>query len=243
MTRHPSAVVDTSRVGEGVDIGAFCVVGPDVTLHDGVRLHPHVVISGAVEVGADTEVFTGAVVGKPPARSGALLRVPERGGPTVIGAGCSVGVHAVVYEGVLVGPGTLIGDSASVRENVEIGSGCVVGRFVSVHPDCRIGDGSRVLDHTHLATATEVGRGCFLGIHVVTMSDNALGRLPHDPERVRGPRIDDGAAVGSGAMLLPGVHVGCGATVAAGAVVTRDVPAQTRVFGNPARAAATDPSD
>jgi UDP-N-acetylglucosamine acyltransferase len=54
VTRHPSAVVDTPRVGDGVVIGAFCVIGPDVTVHDGVVLHPHVVISGTVEIGAGT---------------------------------------------------------------------------------------------------------------------------------------------------------------------------------------------
>jgi acetyltransferase-like isoleucine patch superfamily enzyme len=233
--RHPSAVVDTRHIGDGVDIAAFCVVGPGVVLHDRVRLHPHVVLTGEVEVGADTEVFAGAVLGKPAARLAVLSREPGLTGAIVIGSGCSIGVHAVVYEGVTVESGTLIGDAASLRENVRVGSGCVIGRMVSVHPDCTVGDGTRVMDHTHLATGMEVGRNCFFGVHVVTSSDNALGHLPYHPDRVRGPRIGDGAVVGSGAVLLPGVHVGSGATVAAGAVVTRDVPPDTRVFGNPAR--------
>src|SRR2546430_15964055 len=93
---HESAVVETGRIGEAVAVGPYCVVGPDVTLEDGVRLHPHVVISGAVTVGAGTEGVPGAVLGKPPARSPALSRVPAPGGLVRLGRGCSIGAHAVV---------------------------------------------------------------------------------------------------------------------------------------------------
>jgi acetyltransferase-like isoleucine patch superfamily enzyme len=92
-----------------------------------------------------------------------------------------------------------------------------------------------VLDHSHVASDSVVGRCCFLGVHVTTSSDNALGRLPYDPARVRSPRIDDHAANGSGAVLLPGVHIGAGAIVAAAAVVTADVPPGAQVFASPAR--------
>jgi acyl-[acyl carrier protein]--UDP-N-acetylglucosamine O-acyltransferase len=93
---HPLAVVETDRVGQGVGIGAYCVVGPEVTLEDGVRLHPHVVVTGTVSVGAGSEVFPGAILGKPPARSAALSRLPSRGGEVEIGPGCSIGTHAVI---------------------------------------------------------------------------------------------------------------------------------------------------
>jgi acetyltransferase-like isoleucine patch superfamily enzyme len=217
-----------------LEVHATAVVGPEVTLGADVVLHPYVVVLGTTYVGDGTEVFPGAVVGKPPARH-ATLRRATTGGPVRIGSGCSIGAHAVVYGDVEIGDGSLVGDLASIREGARIGRECVVGRHVTVHTAARIGDRSRVLDHSHLASDSVVGADCFLGVHVTTASDNALGRLPYDAARVRGPRIDDGAAIGSGAVLLPGVHIGAGAVVAAGAVVTVDVAPGTEVRGNPAR--------
>jgi acetyltransferase-like isoleucine patch superfamily enzyme len=210
------------------------VVGPEVTLGRGVVLHPHAVVLGATHLGDRTEVFPGAVIGKPPADHPTLGR-PITRGSVRIGPGCSIGAHAVIYEAVELGAETLVGDLASIREGTRIGRRCVVGRLVTVHTAATVGDGTRVLDHTHLASDSVVGTNCFVGVHVTTASDNALGRLPYDAARVRGPRIDDGAAIGSGATLLPGVHIGAGATVAAGAVVTGDVAPHVEVFGNPAR--------
>jgi acetyltransferase-like isoleucine patch superfamily enzyme len=210
------------------------VVGADVTLGPGVTLHPYVVVLGETHLGEGTEAFPGAVIGKPPAQHPTLSR-PTTRGPVRIGAGCSIGAHAVIYEDVELGEETLVGDLASIREGTRIGRRCVIGRLVTVHTAATVGDGSRLLDHTHLASDSVVGRDCFLGVHVTTASDNALGRLPYDPARVRGPRMDDGAAVGSGGVLLPGVHIGARAVVAAGAVVTADVEPDTEVFGSPAR--------
>ena len=222
-------------MGTRVSIGAHVFVGCGATLEDGVSLHANVVVMGDVTIGEGTEVFPGAVLGKPPAQHPALSRVPTGGGPTRLGAGCSVGAHAVIYEGVDVGTETLVGDFASVREGTRVGARCVVGRFVSVHPDCEIGDGSRIVDHAHLATATRVGRDCFISVHVSTASDPALGRLPYEAERVRGPVLGDRVSVGASATILHGVCIGDDATVASGAIVTRDVAAGSVVRGAPAR--------
>ncbi len=232
---HPSAAIETDRLGDGVKIGAHVFVARGATVEDGVSLHANVVVMGDVTIGAGTEVFPGAVLGKAPAQHPVLSRTPVGGGPTRLGSGCSVGAHAVVYEGVDVGPETLVGDFASIREGCRIGAHCVVGRFVSVHPDCEVGDGSRIVDHAHLATATRVGRDCFISVHVSTASDPALGRLPYAAERVRGPVFGDRVSVGASATILQGVCIGDDATVASGAIVTRDVAAGSVVRGAPAR--------
>jgi acetyltransferase-like isoleucine patch superfamily enzyme len=233
---HARAVVETTRIGEGAMIGPFCVIGPDVTLGDGVRLHSHVVATGAVEIGAGTEVFPGAVLGKAMARHPVLHRpFIAPGALTKIGEGCSLGVSAIVYEDVHIGAGSLLGDLASVRERSRVGASCVIGRMVSVHPGCVIGDRTRVMDHAHVASGSVLGEDCFVGVHVVTSSDNGLGRLPYSPARAQGPRLDADVAVGSGAVLLPGLTIGAGATVGSGAVVTTDVEAGVTVVGVPAR--------
>jgi acetyltransferase-like isoleucine patch superfamily enzyme len=234
---HALAVVETDRIGAGVGIGAYCVIGPEVTIEDGARLHPHVVVSGDVVVGAGTEVFPGAVLGKEPGHTAALSRIAATGGSTRLGPGCSVGAHAVVYAGVTIGAGSLVGDAASIREGCAIGDRCIIGRFVSMHPDCELGDGCRVYDHTHVASGTRMGAECFVSVHVAMASDNAVGFLPYDADRVRGPHLGDRVTVGMGAAILPGVEIGSDAMVAARALVTRDVEAATMVRGIPARPA------
>jgi UDP-3-O-[3-hydroxymyristoyl] glucosamine N-acyltransferase len=232
---HQTAVVETPHVAQNVSVGAYAVVGPDVVLETGVRLHPGVVIMGRVEIGAGSEIFPHAVIGKPPAASLALSRRATGGGPVRLGARCSVGAHAVIHEDVSIGDDSLVGDGASVREHCAIGRGCVIGRAVSLHPDCSIGDGCRIFDHTHIATAARLGRNCFVSVAVSMVSDPALGREPFDPARVYGAVLGDRVAVGAGAIILPGLVIGDDATIGAGALVTRDAAPGTHLRGQPAR--------
>ena len=64
---HPSAVIETgARLGEGVRIGPFCVVGAQVVLGDRVELKPHAIVTGDTQVGEDTVIFSFAVIGEVP---------------------------------------------------------------------------------------------------------------------------------------------------------------------------------
>jgi acetyltransferase-like isoleucine patch superfamily enzyme len=91
------------------------------------------------------------------------------------------------------------------------------------------------MDLTHITGNCTIGNDVFISANVASANDNAIGRLPYDEERVVGHTIEDGAAIGLGAILLPGVTIGRGAVVGAGAVVTKDVDADTLVMGIPAR--------
>ena len=164
MGRHPSAIVQSDRIAGDAEIGPFCVIGPCVSVGAGARLHSHVVASGEVEIGPGTEVFEGAVLGKAMARHPTIRRPVGAPGALRIGSACSVGSHAVLYQNVVVGDGSLVGDHASVLEGAVIGQAAVIGRSVTMHPDTRIGDRSRVLDHSHIATAAVVGCDCVVSL-------------------------------------------------------------------------------
>ena len=87
MSIHPSSVVDpAARLGAGVRIGPFCVIGPDVTLADGVEVKSHAVVTGWTDVGADTVIFPHATVGEVP------QDLKYRGERTrlIIGARCKI---------------------------------------------------------------------------------------------------------------------------------------------------------
>lgn len=225
----------SARIGSNVRIGDYVVVGDDVELGDGVILHPNVVIAPGVVIESGVEVFPGAFIGKEPKGAGATARLPTFRRSVRIGKNCSIGPNAVVFYDVEIGEGTLLGDGASIREQGRIGSRCIISRYVTLNYNVRVGDRTKVMDLTHLTGNCVVGNDVFVSIHVSTVNDNALGGEGYDAERIIGPTLEDGCAIGANAVLLPKVRIGAGAVVAAGAVVTSDVPPGDRVFGIPAR--------
>ncbi|MFC4452162.1 N-acetyltransferase [Deinococcus sonorensis] len=229
------AVVLTTDIGPNTVIGPFCYIAQDVTIGADVVIHPQVTIYSGVTLGPGVEVFPGAVIGKEPKGAGALARVPVFESGVEVGAHCSIGPHVVLYCDVHLGERTLIGDGASIREQTRIGSRVVIGRQVTVNYQTHIGDGSKVMDHSWLAGNMTVGQDVFISGGVMTANDNAMGRAGYEEGAVTGPTIRDGAVIGAGAVLLPGVMIGERATVAAGAVVTRDVTPGAVVMGSPAR--------
>lgn len=234
-TLSDRALVETRQLGEGVTVGAFCVIREGAQLGNGVVIHPHVVIESGVVLGDGVEVFPGAYLGKEPKGAGALARSLAYEKQVYIGAHTSVGPHAVIFYDVTVGANSLIGDGASIREGCKIGSSCVVGRHTTVHYNTVIGDRTKIMDLTHVTGNCSVGQDVFISVGVMMVNDNAIGRNGYSEEHVRGPVLEDGVAVGAGAILAAGVHIGRGAIVGAGSLVARNVNPLTMVLGTPAR--------
>jgi len=232
---HPLALVETSRIGDNVTIGAFAVVRSDVIIGSNVVIHPHAVIEQGVHLADGVEVFPGAVVGKEPKGAGALSRKPVFERVVRVGAHSSVGPNAVIYCDVQIGEHSLIGDGASVREQVQIGSQTVIGRCVTVNYNVRIGNRVKIMDHSWMAGNMTIGDDVFISGGVLTSNDNHIGKEGYSDAHVVGPTIEDGAAIGLGAKLLPNITIGAAAVVGAGAVVTKDVPAKAVVMGVPAK--------
>ncbi len=210
-------------------------VGPLPRLGSHVEIHDSAVIYPATQIGSRTAVFEGAIVGRVPKSTRAVSRrVATRFRPTVVGKDCVICPHAILYADVRVGPGSLIGDGASVREGVRIGKKCLLGRYVTINYATRIGDNTKIMDGTHITGNMRIGSNVFIGPLVSSANDNTMGSRDYS-EKLRGPVIEDGAKIGAGATLLPGVRIGRSAIVGAGATVTRNVPRGSVVFGTPAR--------
>ena len=235
MQIHKLALVESDAIGNDSHIAAFAVIRPGAIIGRGVRIHPHVVVEPGVVVGDGTEVFPGAVLGRRPAGAGATSRPVEYHQQVEVGCDCSIGPHAVIYYDVTIGPNTLIGDGASIREGARIGSRCIISRYVTLNYNVSVGDGSKIMDLSHITGNSVIGAGAFISTGVLSTNDNALGAGGYDDERIAGPNIADGSMVGAGAIFLPRTTVGSGAIVGAGAVVTKDVQENTRVMGVPAR--------
>ncbi len=230
-----TAVVETDAIGSGTRIEDFAVVRAGVRLGDNVVIHPHAVIEPGVVVGDGVEVFPGAYIGKEPKGAGATARAPDFERSVVLGSESSIGPNAVIYYDVRIGNNTLIGDNASIREKVTVGEYCILSRGVTVNYNTKAGDRTKIMDLTHITGNCLIGNDVFISVCVATTNDNAIGRAGYDASKVRGPRINDNAAIGAAANLLPHVEIGEGAVVGASALVTKNVSPRKLVVGVPAR--------
>jgi acetyltransferase-like isoleucine patch superfamily enzyme len=216
------------------EAGPYCVVADSAAIGDGARLGAHVVVHPGTVVGPACEIQDGAVLGKPPKlarHSTAPRSAPE---PLVLEEGAVVCCGAVVFAGARLGAGAIVGDQAFVRERAVIGAGSVIGRGSAVDNDVAIGARVRVQTDVYLTAYSLVEDDVFVGPGVLTTNDSTMAR--HDDSYdVRGAFLRRACRVGGAAVITPGIEVGEEAFVAAGAVVTRDVPARALVMGVPAR--------
>lgn len=210
------------------------VLSPAATVGDGVVFGAHVTVHGSTIVAAGCRIQDGAVLGKPPALGPSSTAPREDPAPLVVEAGATVCAGAVVLAGARIGKGAIVGDQAFVRERAIVGAETVVGRGATVDNDVELGARVRLQTNVYLTAYSVVEDDVFVGPAATTTNDDAMARHPPD-EPLRGATLRRACRIGAGSVLLPGVEVGEEAFVAAGAVVTRDVPPRTVVVGVPAR--------
>jgi UDP-2-acetamido-3-amino-2,3-dideoxy-glucuronate N-acetyltransferase len=123
-----------------------------------------------------------------------------------------------------------------------IGDNSRIGPFVEIQQGASIGRNCKIQSHTFVCTGVEIHDGAFVGHGVMFINDKRPratradgGLQTADDWTLQATVVERGASLGSGAVILGGVHIGEGALVGAGAVVTRDVAPGDTVAGNPAR--------
>jgi UDP-2-acetamido-3-amino-2,3-dideoxy-glucuronate N-acetyltransferase len=209
------------------------LLGEGVALAQDVSFGAYVVVHEGSAIGDGCAIGDHAVLGKRPqlARHSSAL---GEAGQLHLGAGVSVGAAAVVFAGARIADGAILGDQCFVRERSSVGEGSVIGRGSVVDNDVVVGARVRLQSNVYLTAFTTVEDDVFVGPGVVTTNDDTMAR--HAPgEPLRGALLRRACRIGGAAVLTPGVEVGEEAFVAAGALVTHDVPARAVVMGVPAR--------
>ena len=183
---HPSAVVESgANIAAGCHIGPFCHVGPEVTLHEGVVLKSHAVVTGLTEIGAETVIFPFANIGDIP------QDLKYAGEKTQL----IVGKRNRIREGVTMNTGTdggggitRVGDDNLFMTGAHVGHDAIVGNHVvvanqsAIAGHCIIEDGVIIGGLSGIHQFVRIGRGAIIG--AVTMVTNDV--IPYG--LVQGPR-------------------------------------------------------
>ncbi|MGX1269939.1 acyltransferase [Streptomyces phaeoluteigriseus] len=149
---------------------------------------------------------------------------------------------AQVDDTAEIGAGSSVWDLAQVREGARLGEGCVIGRGAYVGTGVRMGDNCKLQNYALVYEPAELGDGVFIGPAVVLTNDHNPRSVDPEGKQKRGGdweavgvKIADGASIGARSVCVAPLTIGRWSMVAAGAVVTKDVPDFALVVGVPAR--------
>ncbi|MBC7327350.1 N-acetyltransferase [bacterium] len=229
-------ISDKAKIGEKVVMGENVIVMDDVVLEEGVQIGNNVIIYPGCIIGHHTQIGDNVVIGKQPTPAPtSTVKIEAPLPPTRIGPYCIIGTSAIIYSGTKIGKRTMVADLASIRENCQIGDYVIVGRGVVIDNDVKIGNFVKLQSLAYICALTTIEDYVFIAPCVVTTNDNFMGRTEERFKHKKGAYIEFGARVGANSILLPGIRIGREAFVAAGAIVTKDVPPYKLVKGIPAR--------
>jgi UDP-2-acetamido-3-amino-2,3-dideoxy-glucuronate N-acetyltransferase len=134
----------------------------------------------------------------------------------------NIGNGTRIWQFVVVLPGAEIGQECNICSHCLIENDVVIGNRVTVKSGVQLWDGIRLGDDVHIGPN-------------VTFTNDKYPKSRNSGFRCLETWVDDGASIGGGSTILPGIRIGAGATVGAGSVVTKDVPPGVTVVGNPAK--------
>ncbi len=164
---HSSSVVEAgAQLGDGVVIGPFCQVGPNVVLGEGVELISHAVVAGSTTIGPRSRIFPFASIGHQP------QDLKFKGEPSTL----TIGSECIIREGVTMNPGTegggsvtRVGDRCAFLANSHVGHDCIVGNNVIFSNNvmlaghCNVGDFAIIGGGAAVIQFARVGAHAFLG--------------------------------------------------------------------------------
>ncbi|MHA1536469.1 MAG: acyl-ACP--UDP-N-acetylglucosamine O-acyltransferase [Alphaproteobacteria bacterium] len=171
---HPTAIIDEkTSIAQGVEIGPYCVLGPDVVLEKAVSLKSHVVIDGRTRVGAGTAVFPFSSIGLPPQD----LKYAGEPSQLVIGANNTIREHVTISPGTAGGAMmTKIGDNNLIMIGVHVGHDSNIGDNTVLANNAQIGGHVTIEDYVILGAQSAVHQFVRIGRHAMIGGLSAVVR-------------------------------------------------------------------
>lgn len=162
------------------------------------------------------------------------LKYRENCSPVKIGPGATLRSGTIIYADVEIGEDFQTGHHVLIREKTKIGNHVVIGTHTVIDGQVIIGDFVKIEANCYIPTNVIIGSRVFLGPNVTLTNDRYPLKL-RDQYVPAGPILEDGVTLGAGVVVCPGIRIGHDSFVAAGAVVTKDIPPRSFVIGVPGR--------
>lgn len=205
-----------------------------VVIYDSCKLY------GKTEIGKGSIIMENAIIGYPTAKI--LAQAFEAKvdiedfdyDGTIIGEGAIVRSNSVIYCECEIGNRLKTGHNIIIRERTRIGDDVLVGTNVVIDGDTSIGKNVSIQSNVYIPINTTIEDSVFIGPNAVITNDKYPIRKEYT---LKGPIIRKGVSIGANSTILPGIEIGVGAMVAAGALVTKDVPKWSLAIGQPAKIA------
>ena len=204
MTIHKTAIISKgASIHHTAEIGPYCMIGENVRIDEGVRLHSHVCVDGITHIGENTKIFPFASIGLPPQdlkyqgekseliigknniiREYATMNTGTRLGnmKTVIGNNCLFMIGAHVAHDCAVGSNAILANNATLGGHVVLDDNVIIGGLAAVHQYVKIGKFaivggvSAVVDNVAPFASVAGDRAKIVGINVIGMKRNAFSK-------------------------------------------------------------------
>ena len=152
--------------------------------------------------------------------------------PLKVGVNAVIRSNSILYCDVVIGDDFRCGHNILIREKTQLGDKVLVGSHTIIDGHCVIGSNVSIQSAVYIPLNVSIGSNVFIGPRAVLTNDKYPVRIKGD---LPGPILEDHVSVGANATILPGVRLGEGCFIAAGSVVTKDVPPKTLAIGSPAK--------
>lgn len=202
-------------------------------IHKSVRLY------GNNQINENCCILENVIIGYPDAY--VLAKIREQGlqieeykyQGVSVGEDALIRPNTAIYCDVCIGKNFRTGHNVLIREGTIIGDNVSIGSYSIMEGHISIGNNVNIQSNVYIATNSTVEDYVFIGPNAVLTND----RYPsaRKGKDLKGPILRRGVSVGAAAIILPGVDIGRGSMIAAGAIVTKDVPEWKLVIGSPAR--------
>lgn len=186
------------------------------------------VIYGKNSIGENATIFENVILGFPSREYIGLSDFPG----VSIGDNSIIRTGTVIYSNVIIGDNFSTGHNVLIREKTKIGNCVSFGTNVIVEGNSSFGDRVNLQSLVYIPTNSQIGSHVFIGPNSVLTNDKYP---PNNTSDLQGPILEDYVSIGANATILPGVTIGQGSLVAAGSIVTKDVPPESLALGSPAR--------